>query len=261
MAAGLLAGALIGGGISLAKGLFGAVQSAKANKGIKRLLNNPVTYTRPEEYAKQLAMREQGLSGDLPGRGLMEQNIGLASASARGAAEKGAISSNTYMKSVGDIYSKQLAAFRDLGIQSAQWKDQQKDKYESTLQQGAGYSDTEFEMNKLRPWEQKMNMYQSQKQSGGANLWSGLEGIGTSAMNYFGTKYMGNMLSGLQGGGNANDSIHAQRSGSGFQSPPLGGGYDPQANLNSDLSTSFGEKVNDPRVQWQQKLSSYLMNK
>ena len=132
------------------------------------------------------------------------------------------------MKSVGDIYSKQLAAFRDLGIQSAQWKDQQKDKYESTLQQGAGYSDTEFEMNKLRPWEQKMNMYQSQKQSGAANMWSGLEGMGTSAMNYFGTKYMGDSLKALQGGGGGG-AIGS------FQSPPLGGGYDPQANLMSTV--------------------------
>ena len=193
----LAAGAIIGGGVSLVKGLFGAVQARKAQKNINKLLSNPVTYKRPEEYAKELAMREQGLSASMPGQGQMYDNISSAGATARGAAEKGAISSNTYGSAVGDIFSKQLQAYQDLGIKSAEWRDLQKEKYVNTLGKGAEYSDTEYQENVLRPYETRLNIATGNKQAGMTNMANGFEGVASTAMNFFGTKYAQDVMKGM----------------------------------------------------------------
>jgi hypothetical protein len=193
--------------LNIGKAVFGAAQAVKANKQVKNLMANQVTYKRPEEYAQELTMR-QGLASQtqLPGMGQITDNIGAASAQARGAAEKGAISSNTYMGAVGDIYSKQIQAYQDLGVQAANFQQTQKENLAKTLQQGAGYSDTEWDQNKLQPWNMQMNMAQSNKQSGWANLWGGLEGQAMSANNFAGTQYAQQIMKGLQGKGTTDPS-------------------------------------------------------
>jgi hypothetical protein len=194
----LAASAIINGGIGVAKGIYGAVQSFKAQKGINRLMANPVTYKRPEEYLAELQQRKQSLNGELPGYDQIKDNISQAGAEARTSAEKGAISSNSYGRAVGDIYSKQLEAFQNLGIQSAQWRDTQKQNYVDTLRQGANYSDQEFKINKLQPWETQMNIYQGNKQAGAQNLFGGVEGAANAFSSFVGTKYYQDMLKSLQ---------------------------------------------------------------
>jgi hypothetical protein len=231
-----LAASLIGGGLNLAKGLVGMVQTSRANKGINRLLANPVKYKRPEEYAQELNMRKaMAAQGQMPGQAYAEQNIGAAASQARQASQEGAISSNVYQSQVGDIFSKQASAFQDLAAQSEQWQSQQKENLMNTLGKGAQYSDTEWQENQLRPWEMQMNQYQSQKQSGGANLWGGMEGMASGLASFAGTKYMQDILKGLQTGGTGSTTT-------GNKSPLLGyfgktnmNPYDPQKNLNTDL--------------------------
>jgi hypothetical protein len=237
-----LAASLIGGGLNLAKGLVGMVQTSRANKGINRLLANPVTYKRPEEYEQELAMRKSlAAQGKMPGQDYAEQNIGAGASQARQASQEGAISSNVYQSQVGDIFAKQANAFQDLAAQSAQWQSQQKENLANTLQRGAGYSDTEWQENSLRPWEMQMNQYQSQKQSGGANLWSGAEGMVSGLMNFAGTDYYRKILEGLQNKGGMGTTI-------GNVSSPLTNNYNPQSNLNSDLLKMLqGITVNHPK--------------
>jgi hypothetical protein len=190
---------IAGAGLNLAKGIFGAFQTAKANKEIRGLLANPVTYKRPEEYEQELNMRRQLMSqSQMPGQGYMEQNIGQSVAQALSASEKGAISSNSYQKSVGNILDKQLQAFQDLGMQSAQWQQRNKENYMSTLQRGADYSDTEWSENKLRPYETKLNMAFSNKQAGQQNLWGGMEGAISGVQDLIGTKYYSDILKTLR---------------------------------------------------------------
>jgi hypothetical protein len=193
----LAASAIINGGIGVAKGIYGAFQTAKANKGIKNLIANPVTYKRPEEYQVELEARKASLNGELPGMGQIKDNISSAGASAMNSAEKGAISSNSYGRAVGDIYSKQIQAFQDLGVQSAQWRDQQKEKYMSTLEKGANYSDTEWYQNKKSPWDTAMNVATGNKQAGMTNLFGGVEGAANAFSNYAGTDYYKKMLDAL----------------------------------------------------------------
>jgi len=192
--------ALISGGTSAIKGIGGAIMASKAKKEISRLLDNRTPYKRPEEYGKELAIREQGLSRRLPGEGLTSDRIGGATSQAYGAAERGAISSNTYGRSVGDIYQKQLNAYQDLGVRSAEYQDLQRDKYTQTLQRGAGYSDTEYQENVLRPWEIRMNQLAGEKVAGQQGMWSGAEGVASSAMNFMGTQYAQKIMKGLTTG-------------------------------------------------------------
>jgi len=182
--------AIAGGALNLGKSIVGMVQTARASKGINRLMAQQPTYKRPEEYETMLAMRQKmAAQGKLPGQAYMEENIGQAAATARGAAREGAISSTSYQKSVGDIFGKQMQAYQDLAMQSAQWQQQQKENLAQTYQQGAQYSDTEWEQNKLRPWEIGMQQYQSQKQAGAQNLFGGLEGMMGNLSSFAGTKY------------------------------------------------------------------------
>jgi hypothetical protein len=162
---------------------------------------NPVTYKRPEEYAQELAMRRQmAAQQQLPGQGYIEQNIGQAGASALSAAERGAISSNTYQKSVGNILGKQLDAFQNLGYQAAQFQQANKESLMGTMQRGAGYSDAEWQVNKQSPWDMRMNMAQSKRQAGAQNLFGGLEGMTSGLMDFAGTKYMQDILAKLTKG-------------------------------------------------------------
>lgn len=190
--------AIASGVLNLGKGIVGAIQASKGRKEMNKLLNNPVVYKRPEEYDRELQQRRQMAEQTrLPGQGYIEQNIGQATSQALNAAERGAISSNVYQSSVGDIYQKQLDAFQNLGLQAAQYQQQQKENYLNTLQRGAGYSDQEFAINKLQPWEMKMNIAQGNRQAGNANLWGGIEGAIGNVMDYAGTKYMGDVMKGM----------------------------------------------------------------
>lgn len=188
----LLAAAIVSGGISLTKAVVGAFQKNRANKKIKNLLANPVKYKRPEEYAQELTLRKQQAEQTrLPGQGYMEQNIGQSVSQALSASEKGAISSNVYQSSVGNILNKELDAYNNLGIQAAQFQQGNKEAYMGTLQRGAGYSDAEYQENVLTPYERKLNMSFSDRQAGSANLWGGLEGAASAFSDYAGTKYYG----------------------------------------------------------------------
>lgn len=236
-----------GGAIDLTKSIIGMVQTARANKGINRLLAQQPTYSRPEEYGTILAMRKQmAAQGKMPGQAYAEGNIGQAAATARASAREGAISSTAYQKSIGDIYSKQLQAFQDLSQQSALWQQQQRENLAQTYQQGAGYADTEWEQNKLRPWEIKMQQFQSQKQSGAANMFGGAEGMVGNLQSYAGTSYYQKMLDALMGvGGNNISASKSPFAGQQFSQPVQG--YNPQQNLLNILSgMTRNTKINYP---------------
>lgn len=195
--------AIASGAISLGKGIIGAVQAGKAKKNINKLLANPVQYKRPEEYGQELALRQQRASQSNPlWASQAKDNIGSALSQSLGAAEKGAISSNTYGKSVGDLFNKQIQAYQDLGMQSQQWQDKQKEALANTYRQGAQYSNDELQF-KQNNWDVQMNQARGDNQAGATNLWNGIEGGASAFMNFAGTKYAGDVMKGLQGGNSA----------------------------------------------------------
>lgn len=195
----LLAGSLISGGLNLAKGIMGGIQASRASKELKNL-ERP-TYERPEEMDELLQLyRERAGVSELPGQRTMESRMDAQTAESIGAAERVAPSSVAALGAVTDVYGKKQDAIRDLAITFANYKAQRQSELGGALQTAAGYSDKEFEWNKALPYQTKLNELTSQKQAGMANLFGGLEGLGSTALNLMGTKSYLDVLKGMGGG-------------------------------------------------------------
>lgn len=232
MAAGLLLGGLISGGLGAAKAIFGGVQASKAKKQMNQLLENRPKYNIPEEYRKALGIYENLATGEMPGQQMYEDLIGQTTARAMTGAERGAISSNAYMGSVLSAQDKELEALKDLAQMGAQYKTQQQQNLAGAQQTMGQLEDTQWEMNQNRPWQMQMQMASENKQAGMQNLFGGLGDIGQSIQSLVGTKYYADILKGLQPQNTARTANPNQ-----VFTPPIGGGtYNAQANLLETLS-------------------------
>lgn len=233
--------ALLGGGSALLQSVIGGIQAYQGNKGFKRTMANRPDYEIPSEYQDILAKYQQAQAGNMPGYEQLQSNIGQAGARARGAAERGAISSTAYGAQVGDIYQKELDAIQNLGIQQEQYKTQMLDKVAGAQGQLAGQKAEQWNINKFLPWQTEMNRYGEQKSAGMQNLFSGIQsGIG-SVSDFLGTKYYTDALTGLQGGNN----ISAPKGGNFFQSKPMSTPT-PQQNLLNTLE----DKTSKIKLNW-----------
>lgn len=231
--------AIISGVSALAQSGFGAAQAASGNKQFKKLLANRPNYEIPQEYKDILARYQQAQSGDMPGYQQTLSNIGQAGARARGAAERGAISSASYGAQLGNLYQKELDAIQNLGIQQEQYKTSMLDKVAQAQGTLGAQKSEQWNLNQFLPWQTEMNRLGEKKQAGIQNLFSGLQsGIGNIS-DLMGTKYYSDMLNKLQTTGGATAG--------GFQSPLLQG-YNPQENLNKTLSgLTKNIKINYPQ--------------
>lgn len=189
---------LIGGGSALLQSGIGAFQTYQGNKGFQRTMANRPNYEIPSEYQDILAKYQQAQAGNMPGYGQLQSNIGQAGARARGAAERGAISSNAYGAQVGDIYQKELDAIQNLGIQQEQYKSSMLDKVTGAQGQLAGQKAEQWNINKFLPWQTEMNRYGEQKSSGMQNLFNGIQSGTGAASDFLGTRYYTDTLKGLQ---------------------------------------------------------------
>jgi hypothetical protein len=108
------------------------------------------------------------------------------------------MSSGQFLNSALGAQEKELDAIRNLGLMSAQWRGQQQQGLAGAQQMMGGLQDVQFQTNKLDPWNIKANMANEQRQAGMQNLFGGLGDIGSTAMNYFGTKSYLDVLKGLQ---------------------------------------------------------------
>ena len=198
----LTIGALVSGGVSLVKGIFGGAQGLSANKKINNLRSNRPTYTRPDEVNQMMDVyRKAAGRSQLPGQDLMEEKLGRSTAAGVRQVGKYASSSSSALGAITDIYGKEQDAIRDLGIQFASYKDAAERQLAVGYGQAAQYSDREFEINKMRPWETRMNELQSQKQAGAENFWGGVTGAASTALDFAGTKYFSDTMAGMYGAG------------------------------------------------------------
>ena len=196
--------AIIGGAASVAtntaKGIFGGIQARKAKKGMEKMWKNRPTYERPQEAREMLDLyRQQAARTELPGQGLIEDKLGARTAAGARQVQKTASSSASALGAITDIYGREQDAVRDLGIEFAKYKSAQEAQLAQGLGQAAQYSDQEFQYNKQQPWDIKMNEFTSQRQAGAENMWSGISGIASTAADFAGTAYYGQMMGG-QGG-------------------------------------------------------------
>jgi hypothetical protein len=168
---------------------------------MKNLLANRPTYTIPEAYQKALGIAQQMASQDMPGMDKYQQMYGEATARAMTGAERGAISSNAYMGAVQSAQDKELQALQQLAVMGAQYKTSAMQNLQGAQTQMGQLQDQAFNYNVAQPYDIKLNMANEQRQAGAQNLWGGLTDIGNTAMNFVGTKYMADVMQGMQGGG------------------------------------------------------------
>jgi hypothetical protein len=187
-------------GMGLTKGIIGAVQLSRVNKALKGM--KAPTYTRPDEVNELVDLyRQRAAATQLPGQEAIESGLGATVAQGVSDVQRSASSSVSALGAITDLYGKKQSAIRDLGIQFAEFKAARQGELAGALGKSADYSDTEWEMNKLRPYEVKMNELTSQKQAGAANLFGGGQEIGMAFNNLMGTQNYTDILKRLQGEG------------------------------------------------------------
>ena len=202
----LLAGALISGGSALLQGIIGGIQASRANKQFKRLSANRPQYEIPKEYESILGMYKTAMAGNAPGYSQSLANMEQAGARARGAAERGAISSVSYGSQVGDIYQKELDAIQNLGVQQEQWKASQMQNVAGAQAAMGEQKAQQWNVNQYVPWQTEMNRLGEQRATGMQNLFQGIQsGLG-SITDLLGTSYYTKSLQGLYGQGGTGTS-------------------------------------------------------
>jgi hypothetical protein len=225
----LLAGALISGGSALLQGIIGGIQASRANKQFKRLSANRPQYEIPKEYESILGMYKTAMAGNAPGYSQSLANMEQAGARARGAAERGAISSVSYGSQVSDIYQKELDAIQNLGVQQEQWKASQMQNVAGAQAAMGEQKAQQWNVNQYVPWQTEMNRLGEQRATGMQNLFQGIQsGLG-GITDLIGTKYYTDAMKGLyqQPSGKPNGTQPVLN----YQSPLLGSSVNPQQNM------------------------------
>ena len=197
----LLAGALISGGLGLAKAIIGGIQAGGAKKRAKQMVADRPKYNIPEEYMKSLGIYKQLASGEMPGMDRYQEMIGESTARAMTGAERGAISSNVYQGAVESAQDKELQALRELALMGTQYKTQAMQNLAQAQTSMGQLKDVQWQTNVLQPWEIQKNIESEQRQVGMTNLFGGLGEMGASVMNFVGTRYYGDIMKELYGKG------------------------------------------------------------
>lgn len=201
---------------SIAKGVFGAIQAARGNKLFKQAQANRPDYEIPEEYRRVLGMYQTAMAGDMPGYSKTLSNIGQSGARARGALERGAISSNAYGAGVSDLYQKELDAIQNLGIQQEQWKASQMANVAQAQGALGQQKSTQWELNEYMPWQTEIQRAGEMRKAGIENMFGALQsGIG-GITDLMGTKMYTDALTKMYGGKGIGQAV-------GNQSQPIGG--------------------------------------
>jgi hypothetical protein len=234
---GLLGGGIISGVLGLGKAVYGGIQAAKGRKQMNSLLNNRPQYNISKGYLDAYKTYQRLAGSEVPGYGLMQDQIGQATAKATSTAEQGAMSSNQFMSAALGAQDKELDAIRNLGIMSAQWRGQQQQNMAQAQNQMGQLQDTQFQTNQLDPWNIKANMANEQRQAGMQNLFGGAQDIGSTIQNYVGTKSYLDVLKGLQPqGGNASYATNAPQASANYSPNALNGtlaqGVTPMSSFN-----------------------------
>jgi hypothetical protein len=181
--------------LNLGMGIANTIKTNKLQKQWDRLNANRPTYEIPQSYKDALAIyQKQAGQTQLPGQGLIEENIGQSSARARTAAERGAISSTSYGGQVSNIYDKELQAIQDLGIKSAEFQQQNQQNLATGMQMMGGQQEKAQDWNTLGKWSTQMNQLESKMGASAGAASNAWQGLSAGLMDFAGTQYYGQML-------------------------------------------------------------------
>jgi hypothetical protein len=224
-------GAIIGGGIGLAKGIFGAVQAGKGNKQLNTLLNNRPQYNISQGYQDAFKTYQGLANSQMPGYDIMKGQIDQSGARTQQNLERGAMSSNQLMSGALSAQDKELDAIKNLGLMSAQWRGQQQQNLAGAQDKMGQLQDQQWQQNTLDPYNTRLNIAAGNKQAGMTNMFGGLQEAGSSLMNFAGTNAYMKVLQGMQ----QQPNIKPQQFSQPLASP------NPQQNLNNTLGNQLNK--------------------
>lgn len=172
--------------MGLGKMIAGGIQASKGKKDLAALEANTPKYQRPSEVnqAGQIS-RLRYLNPNMPGQGLMEQQVGQQQANT--------LQNIQDMGGVADIYQTQINAnnaLNNIGVQAASQRLQNEMNLINQLAVEADYSDKEFDTNTYIPWQEKRKSALDRIGAGTQNLFGGMDNLAS----------MGAGLMGMAGG-------------------------------------------------------------
>lgn len=212
-------GAGVQGLLGIGRGIFGGIQTAKANKALKNF--KFPQYTIPGAYEDMMSLyKQRAAANELPGQSLMENKLGAQTAFGQRAAEKYASTSGQALGAVTGLYGKQMDAVRDLGIQFANFKAQRESELARAQQVMAQAQDKQWEINQWIPAQYKYNELQSMKQAGASNLWGGIQDVAGAGMNFLGGYAQMQGLGAMNPWGQGGYGAQGGNVGSGYMTPP-----------------------------------------
>lgn len=176
-----------------AKTGLGALQAYKGNKAAKSAIRSE--YEIPSAVNEQLKLaKAQALQTQLPGQSQIESNIsGGVQTGIRAAKESG--DPVAMMATISALNANQNQAYNQLGVQGAQFKQQNMANLQNVLGNYGQYQDKAFGYNKDEPYRNKAAAAEALKGSGIQNIASGLSDAAGIGMQSMANKQQGDMMS------------------------------------------------------------------
>ena len=194
---------LIGAGIQAATGLIQGLVGGSQRRRAKRGLDNlkMPTYEIPDSVNQMVELARRRSTSEMPG---LDTMLAEGSARTRAGVQASALAASSQSDlaaATRNLYAEEMRGARQLGVMSAEYQANMEQQYMGALGQQGQYEDRAFQINKLMPYEQKLQRYMSDLGTGGANIGAGINNVMGAATGYLGNKMQLDMMN-QWGGGN-----------------------------------------------------------
>ena len=175
---------LAGTALSMLPELYKTFQGIRQiNQGKQGLagLQRPV-YETPEAFQRSMGLGATAYAnGTMPGETTMVDRAGQATVNAFAQSSE---AGNPFAL-IAALQGQQQNAMQNIGVSSAQYKNQLQQQYQQLLSNYANYQDQEWQMNQFAPYKEKQQEFRDIYGAGQQNLYNGLSnlaGMGTRMM-------------------------------------------------------------------------------
>jgi len=164
------------GAVKTGVGIGQSIKGRKLSRGARP--TKEISPAMNEYLANAKAM---AANSRLPGQSAIEQQIGGSAASGIRSAQEGASSSAGLMASIAGIKGNEANALANLGIAGAEMQAANQDKLQMALLKYGQAQDEQFDINKMQPFQDKMQAAQALKGAGLQNIVGGIDTMAGAA--------------------------------------------------------------------------------
>ncbi len=193
MPIGAAVGAGISGAVNIAKTIYGARQAKKGEKQMNEAIES-IKYSRPEEYSQIMNILGTRTDSLTSRREAVEGRVRRGTAAGQSGIRQLADSPVAALTAYSGLKERETQAISDIGIEFESMRDQNMMDEARGLQMGADYSDKESYYNDMYKKMVRANIGASKMGAGANMLGAGIEGVAGTAMDYLGTRYLGNKM-------------------------------------------------------------------